>query len=209
VTAQTPNSIEYQEHLYVIASKKGTELFEPQQHGLDPVSFSTADERGYYCCYAVRSSQLLLTKLGIGMVLEKGKQPPTLFGVTPHKETHDVYSRPLFAKEPRRTYSSRESPEWIYSDLEVQVPFTGRLFLGRHFIRELYTHVGFPTAWSFEEALELRIDDGAIIEVVERSQDMARIRERFNDETLTPGFQGFIEVMEWARLTLGLDFRGK
>lgn len=206
MTAQEPDYIEYQNLGYAITTSQGSGLFEPQQLGIEPCSYSTGNKRGYCCGYLVDGSQLLLATLELGLSLRGNTLPPQLFGVQPTREIHEGYAFSL--KTGEEGWSSWEDPQWTYSGLREFIPFTGRLFIGREFIQSMHVRSWFQETWKYGEVHELTFENGQVVKAVDRCHDVEQLRARIFDDKRTPGYEGYIEALEWARLTLGLDFRG-
>ncbi|WP_147341223.1 hypothetical protein [Actinomadura logoneensis] len=142
----------YEDRSYALAGQDGEGLFSPSALGLRPVPMSTACWRGHVCEYTVLGGELVLT----GLEMRVEGEPPTVFGLAPvHREG---------ARGPR------------YQGLREPMRFTGRLVLGRELLSEWYVHMGFQSAWKYEEVRELVFDDGRLTEAHDRSEDAARRR---------------------------------
>jgi hypothetical protein len=149
MTAQIPDTADYQGTRYALAGVSGRGLFDPAKHGIAVGVLSTACWRGYLCEYAVEHGELLLTALELG-----GAKPPA----------------ELFGAQAQLGYSAR------YWPIRVRQPFTGGLLFGDGFIRQLYVHMGYHPAWKYETVLELTFDDGRLESVRDRSEAMAARR---------------------------------
>lgn len=184
MTAQISDGFFYRGKEFALAGIKGEGLFEPAEHGLQPVSTCTACWRGYQCTYVVQDNHLLLDRLEINNGSEddrhlKFKEPPPLNG--------------------RAAEISTEDRSWFkhsYSKLAMPIPFSGGLLLARGFIEDLYVHMGFHPAWKFKEVHELIFKDGSLSQGSDRSAEMAKLRE---------GMKGKGECEDMQELTAWIE----
>jgi hypothetical protein len=159
MTAQISEQVGYRGKRHSIAGVNGSGLFDPSEHGIQPVTISTACWRGYHCTYEVAEGSLLLTSVTVGLdeehraLAERGEGPR------------------LFGKVPRR-YPVRGH---VYDGLREVMPFTGGLLLADGFIRELYVHMGFHPAWKFREVHELLFERGKVVKEADRSPRDGRV----------------------------------
>src|SRR5690349_13467960 len=104
MTAQISDRVVYRGKPHSFAGVNGSGLFDPTEHGVVPVSFSTACWRGYHCTYEVAGDSLLLTKVNIGLgesdrtAVERG-EGPKLFGKMPKRHTIHGHSTKLSTGE--------------------------------------------------------------------------------------------------------------
>ena len=162
MTAQIPDRVFYENEIFDLCGVKGGGLFDPYAHGLDPMSVNTACHRGYACTYKVENSTLYLDRVEMGFDRERlnGDEPgppPGLFGIAPRFDGNLGCS---------------------YSNLDRLMPYSGGLMLGHGFIVELYVHMGFQPAHKFRKVLELILMDGRVVNAIDRSREMAEVRDR-------------------------------
>ncbi len=67
----------------------------------------------------------------------------------------------------------------FYYKLSVQVPFTGRLRLAKGFIADLYVHMGYQKATAFKTVYDITLENGRVVEVKDRSDEMEKKRGAF------------------------------
>jgi hypothetical protein len=194
MTAQINDKVFHRKVGYSLAGISGSGLFEPETHGIKPVSISTACWRGYFVEYAVEEERLLLTKTTLGLAhaddtrAEAGKGPP-LFGVVPRKQLHWG---------------------WEYEGLREPVDFTGGLLLADGFIRELYVHMGFHPAWKYREVRELIFEHGHLKEESDRTSRMAELRARLSAKPLQPDIRTQRgEIEKWIEQSFSRDYTPK
>lgn len=169
MTAQISDTVLYQNRLFDIAGIHGSGLFNPLKHDLEPRMLGTSCWRGYYCHYEISDNQLVLNTVHIG--LDRQQAELAEHGTGPQ----------LFGQTPQKGYRG-----WEYSDLNTLIPFTGGLLIGHHFMQELYVHMGFHPAWKFREVHELTLENGHLLEAVDRSEEMEKIRSQIKPGVLEP-----------------------
>ena len=75
------------------------------------------------------------------------------------------------------TFESRgEIPRPIA--LDQPVPFTGSMVMGTGFVDDLKVHMGVQAAYKYRKVIQLEVEDGRIVDFVDRSGEMAERRER-------------------------------
>jgi hypothetical protein len=194
MTAQMSDRFIYRGEQYALAGVNGEGLFDPKEHGLQPVATCTACWRGFRCIYEVRDGRLLLRALQIN------------HGV---KEEEGAWGRPtdapeLWGREPTSGGEGFSFFHSVYENLDHVVSFTGGLLLARGFHSEFYVHMGFHPAWKFSEVHELMFEDGRLTEAADRSAEMAKLRE---------GVEGAGEcedpsrLSEWIKRCFSLEYK--
>ncbi|WNG46798.1 hypothetical protein F0U60_23755 [Archangium minus] len=173
MTAQISDSVQYTNRTFSLRGVKGSGLFEPRQHGLNPQMVSTACYRGYICTYDVSNGGLFLEEL--------------LLGLEPREELAARHGKgkPLFGRVPR--YMGQPHGSVVYEQLHWPTLFSGGLLVATDFIQELSVHTGIHPAWRFKEVHELLFEEGRLVEAFDCSVAMTRVRERMHVSTLTPG----------------------
>ncbi|MGQ0826324.1 MAG: hypothetical protein ACT4OX_15050 [Actinomycetota bacterium] len=191
MTAQIHDLVGYGDEMYQLVGVNGTGLFEPGDHGLEPVALHTACWRGFICTYVIADQQLLLHGLRIGFKQQSSgglvDNAPTLFDVRPAFDQHEHIAR--------------------YEGLDAPVAFTGSLLLACEFLRDLYVHMGFHPAWKYERTLEVIFDSGAAQAVHDRSAQMARVRaEVLSGARPSPDGSWEHDGADWISRTFQLDY---
>lgn len=79
MTAQISDVVKYRDESYGLVGVKGTELFDPTRHGLEPIGACSACWRGFVCTYSTEGWRLCLDELDIYL----DGRPPVLFEVKP------------------------------------------------------------------------------------------------------------------------------
>lgn len=173
MTAQVQDSLHYLGEQHVLAAFSEGEPFSPVIAGYRPVMASTACWRGYVCDYEVKAGHLRLRELWLNhqpgeAPVTRRVQPPDLNGVTASRDDKSYFG------------------DWHFSDVGLQLDYTGGLVIGRDFIRDLYVHMGFHPAWKYQHVFELEFDKGRLVQVRDASLEVARLRAHIQDG-LKPG----------------------
>jgi hypothetical protein len=56
------------------------------------------------------------------------------------------------------------------------IPFTGSLLMGTGFMDEVKVHMGVLAPYKYKKVVELVLEDGRVVETIDRSTEMAEIR---------------------------------
>lgn len=154
-TAQFSDQFHYRGNRYSVIGRVG-KLPTPQDFGMVPEAFSTANWRGFVSEYAIRDGQLYLVKMTVS--------------VSDHKY------RPINGVEPSEEDLALGS---TYENVNLPLKFSGKFRLGRDFIEEFYVHMGFQKPSAFREVHDLQFKDGKLIKELDRSSEAAAIRGQF------------------------------
>ncbi|AUT00467.1 hypothetical protein CLI64_08725 [Nostoc sp. CENA543] len=71
-------------------------------------------------------------------------------------------------------------PSAVYEQLKHFVEFTGSLLTANKFMNNLYVHIGFQPAYKYEEVYQLIFENGYLMQSINRSKEMAEIRQKIN-----------------------------
>lgn len=186
MTAQISDQFTYQRRNHEVVAIERGELFKPEDHGFQPVMLNTACWRGYYCRYAIPKDRLVLATLNIG--LDPESPPPAWLGIIPKKEG-------LF----------KTDHAWEYPDLNLPLPYTGGIVIGREFIREFYVHMGFHRPHCYRYVIELAFREGRLINATDHSETMEAIREKIR----AFGDNGRGNISEFIEDAFSLSFEKK
>ena len=186
MTAQIPDSVRYEGEEYDLAGVNGAGLFDPAAHGVVPTGTSSANWRGFVASYVVRDGQLHLERLTLGLdrSTDQAAAPPVLFGTGPEED---------FGFELEYTFD------------EAPIEFSGGVLLGKHFIEELYIHMGFAPAWKYRRVLELIFESGRLLRAHDRSSKVAKIRDRITSGR-APDPDAQADLIRWIDRTFELDY---
>jgi len=162
MTAQASDSVTYRDERFSLVAWDGPAPFDPNAHGLHPVAISTGNWLGYLCAYVIDDGWLKLDRVTLGLDAEAREalargEAPALFGVAPVPADEG--------------YSAE------YSRLARVIPYTGAWTLGADFVWDMYVHMGYHPPWKYRRVYELTFEAGRLVSEVDRSDDMARLRE--------------------------------
>ena len=153
LTGQVADEFRVEGEIYSLVGVSGEGLYVPADFGMETFSSCTACWRGYVMQYDVVDAELLL----VGMDLNT-KNPVPVNGMEPVSADDSFLS-------------------YRYVDIGLKTPFTGTILLGREFIQERYVHMGFQSAESYREVIELVLENGDVLETRDLSAEMERRRQ--------------------------------
>lgn len=133
---------------------QGGDLISPEKFGMEPEMIHTACYRGYYATYELTEEGLFLREMTLRE--RNGKYMP-IAGVDPEKKEYQA----------------------TYHNLNVRVPFTGKIRLAKDFVEELYIHMGFQKPTAFRTVYDVTLKEGAVLELRDRSKEMEEKRGLF------------------------------
>lgn len=165
MTAQIGDSFKYKGENYQIAAISEPIRFQPQDYGITPVAASTACWRGYWCEYEISERGIILENLYIN---SRDEYYPDINGVGPQKEDGKYFE-----------YMDCH----FYKNLNLVMDFTGKILLGKGFLRKYYIHMGYQRAWAYEVLKELVFEDGRLIETVDHSEMAKKIRKEIDGQS--------------------------
>ncbi|MEI7636332.1 MAG: hypothetical protein WCJ37_03445 [Syntrophus sp. (in: bacteria)] len=150
MTAQIHDRIRFNKESYGILSVAGGPLVTPEQFGTSSEIADSSCWRRYYVVYELTDSGFYLRELT--MLRRDGDYVP-IDGVLPE--------------------SDKESDYPTYHNLNVPVPFSGRIRIARGFIEDLYVHGGFQSPTAFRTVYDLTLENGRMVKMKDRSKVMA------------------------------------
>lgn len=163
MTAQISDFARYQDREFAIAGVRGSERFDPEAYGIEPIGKCTACWRGFVSGYLIEADQLLLDELYLCL----DTPAEALFGVEPVPIDDGIF-------------------DVKYEHLGHPESYTGGLLLARDFIDELYVHMGSHPAWKYREVHELIFEEGRLVSAVDRSAQLPELREEIKHTPFGP-----------------------
>jgi hypothetical protein len=156
MTAQISDTFIFQGREYGLIGESGGDLASPQRFGIKPISVCNSCYRGYYATYELTNEALYLRELSL---FSENDYYPPIQGITPVKYgEYDYYT---------------------YEGLSLKMNFTRKMRLARGFIQKYYVHMGYQKATAFETVLDITLKGGRILEIKDRSEEMAQKRGAF------------------------------
>lgn len=167
MTTQFGDSLRFQGERWALLATRGNAIFDPKQHGMNPVRHSTACHRGYWCEFECADNALLLRKLAISLTPVHSKavvEPPEFAGVK--ALTQQEVGVLIFN-------------EYLYADLNFTIKADLRLLIATDLIRSLdpgYGGNGLP--WQFRRLMDLKIEKGCLASTEDLSRRVQEMRKR-------------------------------
>jgi hypothetical protein len=172
---------------YHIAGVSGRGLFQPEYHGLALPAIGRDHGRRYRCRYKLWEDCLLLDAL----FLRSEVAPPPL----EHRE----------ATETAGTESASGGFDYVYTELDLAVPYRGGLLLAREQIDEQRNVSEDHPAALYRTVVELMIEDGLVTYRADRSSRIAELRSRIAARSATVDQPN--RVPNWQEAGFVRDYR--
>jgi hypothetical protein len=154
MTAQISDTFIFEGKEHFLIGIRGGDLIPPEQFGMQPEKLSTACYRDFFSTYEVADDELYLQELTLR---EANNNYKPINGILAEKQEYQA----------------------TYHNLKFRVPFSGKLRLGRDFVKELYIHMGFQKPTAFKTVYDLTLEDGRVVEIKDRSEEMEKKRGAF------------------------------
>ena len=90
-----------------------------------------------------------------------------------------------------------------YKNINVSTLFTGQIRLAKDFIREFYVHMGFQKPSAFKTVIDLKFENGQIVEINDKSKEVAEISGSFSNHYNKR--RGLIGVFRRIKQAFSLD----
>lgn len=198
MTAQVSDKFYYNDKEYTLVTISEKIKFHPKDYGIIPQMIHTACYRGFHCDYVIKNEILYLNNFTVNSANGNypeinGKKPiPDSWFVEICKERGQDFTGPC-----------------EYKDLELPIEFTGRIVLGDGFIKKYYIHMGFQRAWAYEELIELEIEDGLVVNLINHSEKAKSFREAIEEDEV--GFNKKLKenIPQFVEESFSLEMRDK
>ena len=128
-TGQISDSLHLDGKEYSILSVRGRLLY-PSDFGIKASPPHTANVHGYYSEYRIENGKLFLSKITIN---SKDSKYPSINGVEA-----DLDENKACYKHPKKNIDFCTTDGGVYKNVNKLTPLTGKLLLGRDFIKERY-----------------------------------------------------------------------
>lgn len=167
MTAQIGDRFRYKRNEYSIVAISHPLEFKPENYGITPEFFSTACWAGFWCEYRISEKGIVLENL---FVNSKDDYYPIINGVSP-----------VVGKEGSKKYFEYMGHH-CYRGVNIKMPYTGKIVVGKDFMQEYYIHMGYQRAWSYKVLKEFVFKEGVLREVVDHSKVAEDLRKRIAEE---------------------------
>ena len=182
MTGQIADKFIYRGAAYDMIGVRGGELITPEQFGMTPTAGCTACWRGFYVTYELTSEGLYLRELTL---YEKNDNYKPIDGVMPVPVGRNMFDWKI--------------GDMSYSNLNVRVPFTGKIRIAKDFIEERYVHMGFQAPSAYKTVHDVTLKDGKVVDILDRSREVEKLREEMGERPVID------DLMEWIDKRFGLD----
>lgn len=189
MTAQISDCYKIGDKDYSLIALNNKLKFNPRAYGLDPVGYTTACYRGFYCMYKVSENKLILDELNV--YCGDGFNYPEVNGVLPKKEEGECFSE-------FRTYPN----------LNLKIDYTGSIVVGTGFLGKYYIHMGYQRAWAYKTVYELQFDKGNLVKKVDHSKYVKKLRD-YLDKNIQARRDLWDCSMDFINECFSLDARDK
>ncbi len=182
MTAQISDIYKHKRNKYNLVALSDPIGFEPKDYGLDPQASSTACRRGYWCEYDIREDGLYLDKLFL--FNGEGKYPDFngISALEPGYEEYDYVE--LMSGKKGRSKTHKNMGHWTYDNVNLLIPYNGKILLGDKFLRDYYIHMGYQQAFAYEILIEFVFENGKLIETIDHSEMVKKMRESMDLDEL-------------------------
>ena len=172
----------YKNEEYSLIEPNGTDLFSPEEFGLEPVMMHTGCWNGYYAKYEIADDALYLKELTL---CDRNGKYPSIDGVIPVRaftrpdilprneelKREIAYGKTAYIAEGPSKYMNTAR----YANMSYKLPFTGNIRLAKNIIkdsasdRDLYNLL-FNREDMYRTVLDFTVDHGRVVRIVDRSK---------------------------------------
>lgn len=181
MTNQIPDEFVLHDESFSLVGLKSLDSLSPENFGIVPYSGCTACWRGYVMRYIFINDQLILDGMEVN-----AKNPPKINSVEP--------------QEGNRLF------KYNYKKLNLKTIFTGKLLLAKDFIQSMYVHMGFQRPITFKTVIEIKVNDGNVISLMDLSRKMEELRSQDSNRGAQPPSNSQKDIEEWVKQTFSLDY---
>ena len=178
MTAQISDIYKHKRKEYNLVAMSEPMCFKPEDYGLKPESCITCCWRGYWCEFDITDEGLILDKL---YTYNSEDYYPDLKGVSVSPIEYEDFK--VYTKDGEMT---KGFPKYmghrLYENLNLSIPYTGKLLLGDKFLDEYYIHMGFQRPFAYEVLVEFVLENGKLIETIDHSDMAKEMRETMDLE---------------------------
>lgn len=207
MTAQIGDIYQYHNKNYTIVALSSGILFDPKNFGLEPHARFTACWRGYWCEYAIIDDELVLKDLYIFNLDEKY---PSFNGVEvspPEFEEYERYSGNV--KKSEKVTLPAHFGHRVYRDVNLHIPYTGKILLGDGFMKEYCINMGFQRSWAYKELIELIFEEGLLLDCNDLSHIAEAQREAMKKRNEDPQHPDGGNIPKFVEDSFSLDYADK
>ena len=204
MTAQIGDIYKHKNEEYSIVALSAPLSFNPKNYGLEPQPSSTACYRGYWCDYDITDDGLFLENL---YLFNGDGNYPDFLGksISPVKyQECDCYR----GKKKTRKKIPRFMGHRVYENVQLLIPYTGKILLGKDFLREYYIHMGYQRPFAYKTLKEFIFEDGIPLDIIDHSETAEKLRESINLKDPTWEL-GTGSIPQFVEDSFSLDYKTK
>lgn len=206
MTAQRGDIYKHKRSQYSIVAMSEPMIFNPKDYGMEPHMSSTACYRGYWCEYDIREDGLYLQNL---YLFNRDGNYPEFNGISVapvEYEEYNVYTGN--SRKPKRQKFPKYDKHRLYKDVNLRIPYTGKILTGKDFLRDYYIHMGYQRPFAYKVLKEFVFTDGNLTAVIDHSAVAEKLRESIdlNDPMWELGTVGIPQFVEDS---FSLDYKTK
>ncbi len=206
MTAQVGDKYAYNQKVYTVVALSTTFPFHPKAYDLEPHFSCTACYRGYWCEYAIIDDQLVLKDLYL--FNRDGKYPP-INGVEVAPQEFTEYDCTTGKGKNEKKLLPKLFGHRIYKNIDLPIPYTGKILLGRGFLKEFYVHMGFQRGWAYQELIELCFEEGILVESYDLSDIAKEKRKSMEQENTNPRYPDETDIPQFVEDSFSLGYPEK
>lgn len=207
MTAQIGDIYKYKQKDYRIVALSAGMPFDPKNYGLESHSRSTDCYRGYWCEYAIEEDILLLKSL---FLFNKDGNYPPLNGIeVAAQEYEECMGYKVHSDKLEKLVVPAYFGHRVYRNVDILIPYTGKILLGDGFMWEYYIHMGFQGAWAYEKLLELVFDKGILVECNDLSHYAKTQRQVMKAQKENPRYPDGGNIPRFVGDSFSLDYSDK
>ena len=202
MTAQIGDIYKYKKKEFTVVALSSVMLFDPKNYGMEPHASSTACWRGYWCEYAIEDDELLLKDL---YLYNSDDKYPPLNGVEVSLPEFKEYK----CQGGKKIIMKAHFGHRVYKDVNIPIPYTGKILLGDGFTREYYIHMGFQRGWAYKKLIELVFEEGILLECNDLSHIAKAQREAMVQGNINPQRPDVDILSKFVDDSFSLDYADK
>ena len=96
----------------------------------------------------------------------------------------------------------------VYENVQLLIPYTGKILLGKDFLREYYIHMGYQRPFAYKTLMEFIFEDGIPLDIIDHSETAEKIRESIDPKN--PMWElGAGSIPQFVEDSFSLDYKTK
>lgn len=96
-----------------------------------------------------------------------------------------------------------------YKNVDLPIPYTGKILLGDGFMQEHYIHMGFQRGWAYEKLIELVFIEGVLLECNDLSRLAKEQRKAMEERRNNPEYPEDDVAIKFIEDSFSLDYADK